>query len=615
MEKEIINKLDSLRQEYSFLAKKDNSYILNACVTQVLFYKNPSNILGENDLKNIIVDGTNDGGIDCILNDLDSDYNDMVFIQCKYYEKIDRDTIRDALSKMYLTYMNLLEKKFSNFKDDLISQYTDCNYEMEDGSLVKFVFCTTAPKNKIKEKEIQKNFKDLIGDYNIKLEILFEDDLIDKIIEFDSLRRTVSAGKIILDKAKNYLIYNEDESDLYDDAVIVNGSANSIKELYSKHHLALFSQNLRFFVSSKNIDKDIKKSISDYKRKFWYKNNGITIICDDYDISGKELKLKGFSIINGGQTTTLIGKNDLINEKNDFYLPIKIIKIQGDNDEDKQQFIFDIAIATNSQKAIKPADLKANEPEQVLFSNIMRQNGVFYKTKRGEVIPNDYKEKYKNCDLAKASKLGLAGIYLMPGTSRSRPSIIYDDKQPYYEGIFGKEKRDDSALTIKDLLFIDNYFDITFKKEFAGKTTKTTRITFANNSRTLCLSFAGFLSKYLNNKFKEDEIKKIVNADYKTENDIKEVHKIFINSPNVSGILNKRAYEDLDLLRSKLYEVFSFICKQGSIVYSNIDPKEKTNESNWLKSDTSFYKVIAETFDDLNEEIEKDHETYSIFKK
>lgn len=110
MEKEIINKLDSLRQEYSFLAKKDNSYILNACVTQVLFYKNPSNILGENDLKNIIVDGTNDGGIDCILNDLDSDYNDMVFIQCKYYEKIDRDTIRDALSKMYLTYMNLLEK-------------------------------------------------------------------------------------------------------------------------------------------------------------------------------------------------------------------------------------------------------------------------------------------------------------------------------------------------------------------------------------------------------------------------------------------------------------------------------------------------------------------------
>ena len=93
------------------------------------------------------------------------------------------------------------------------------------------------------------------------------------------------------------------------------------------------------------------------------------------------------------------------------------------------------------------------------------------------------------------------------------------------------------------------------------------------------------------------------------------MHKIFINSPNVSGILNKRAYEDLDLLRSKLYEVFSFICKQGSIVYSNIDPKEKTNESNWLKSDTSFYKVIAETFDDLNEEIEKDHETYSIFKK
>ena len=31
----------------------------------------------------------------------------------------------------------------------------------------------------------------------------------------------------------------------------------------------------RYFVKSKNIDSDIKKSIDSYKKKFWYKNNGM----------------------------------------------------------------------------------------------------------------------------------------------------------------------------------------------------------------------------------------------------------------------------------------------------------------------------------------------------
>ena len=36
---------------------------------------------------------------------------------------------------------------------------------------------------------------------------------------------------------------------------------------------------------------------------FWLKNNGITIVCGDFEIDGREVKLRDFSIINGGQTT------------------------------------------------------------------------------------------------------------------------------------------------------------------------------------------------------------------------------------------------------------------------------------------------------------------------
>lgn len=614
MKQEIENKMTFLRREFPFLSREDNDYIFNAVAIQTIFYKNPSYPLEARNLKAMIVDGKGDGGIDCILNDIESDYGDIIFIQCKYRASFPFEEVKAALDKMYGAYLQLSEGKFGGFKEEVVSQYTICNYEMEDNAKVRFVLVTSSPQNGVKFKSIYNYFNSIIGDNtNVKLEVYFEKEIVEKIVEFDSLRRTVSNGVIKLDRKDNYLVYNENDYDEYD-AIIINGSAWSIKQLYSMHHLALFSQNLRYFVKSKNIDSDIKKSIDSYKKKFWYKNNGITIICEFFDISGKEVHLSNFSIINGGQTTTLIGLHDDINERNDFYLPIKIIKIQGENDEQRQKFVFDIAIATNSQKAIKPADLKANEPEQILFSNELRQKGVFYRTKRGEPIPNNFKEKYQNLDLPKASKLGLAGIYLMPGTSRSKPSIIYSDETSFYEGLFIKY-RDNCTSSIKDLLYLDNYFDTVFKKDYQRKTRQIKRVTFANNSRTLCLAFSGFLSKHINSEFTEEQIKLICNLDYKDEKEVKKIQKILSDPSKMKGLLNKNAYNNLDALENKLYKIYSFVCKQGSTMYDSVSSEESVDESSWLKKDISFYRILSNSFDDLTEEIESNPEVYEIFKK
>ena len=298
MKKEIEDKINSLRREFSFLAKKDSNYIFNAVAVQTIFYKNPNNSLDSSLLQKIIVDGTNDGGIDCILNDPDSEESDLVFIQCKYYENFPLEQIKAALDKMYGAYLQLVDAKYSSFKDDLVSQYSECDYETTDSAKVRFILCTTAPQSGTKIKSITNYFQSIVGDNtNVVLEVFFERDIIEKIIEFDSLRRTVGSGIIKIDKANNFLCYSEELNDVQN-AIIVNGSAWSIKQLFSQHHLALFSQNLRFFVKSRDIDFDIKKSIDMYKKKFWYKNNGITIICDHFDPSGNEIHLNGFSIIN-----------------------------------------------------------------------------------------------------------------------------------------------------------------------------------------------------------------------------------------------------------------------------------------------------------------------------
>ena len=113
MRKEIETKIESLRREFPLLSKQSADYIFNALVVQTLFFKNPANTLEQGNWQKIIVDGQKDGGIDCILNDLDSDDSDMVFIQCKYKESLPLEEIKAALDKMYGAYLNLINAKYS----------------------------------------------------------------------------------------------------------------------------------------------------------------------------------------------------------------------------------------------------------------------------------------------------------------------------------------------------------------------------------------------------------------------------------------------------------------------------------------------------------------------
>ena len=161
MKKEIENKINSLRKEFPFLAKKDDNYILNAVAVQTIFYKNPNNSLETGTLEKIIVDGTKDGGIDCILNDPDSDESDLILIQCKNKESFPFEEIKAALDKMHGAYLQLVNAKFSQFKDEVVSQYCECQYETTDSAKVRFIICTTAPQSGTKIKSITNYFKSI----------------------------------------------------------------------------------------------------------------------------------------------------------------------------------------------------------------------------------------------------------------------------------------------------------------------------------------------------------------------------------------------------------------------------------------------------------------------
>ena len=403
------------------------------CVLRLISTKNPALSLVEDDLKDMIVDSSHDGGVDILLTDPSSESSDLVIGQSKFYKSIKYEDVFNALMKMANFYKDMIEGHFGNVNERAQKRFRTLNSEVGSESKIIFVFFTSAPKNKISVSNLEEKFIGQFADTSaIEIRIIFASDVVAELRESESRRPTIESGEILIDKAGNVLTYGNE-------AIIVNVSAMSIKKLYGMHGNKLLAKNLRYHITFNksgtvgNIDKKIDETINTASNLFWMRNNGLTIICDSFCVEGENIKLENFSVINGGQTIYVLHRNKKLCEENNFWLPCKVIRTQGQTEDERNTYILEIAEAVNSQKPIKPIDLKANAPEQVRFVQAMREVGVFYQTKRGEYPPKGY-EKYRSTNLAEIGKLCLCAIFQVPATSRNKPSSMYNSE--YYDVIF-----------------------------------------------------------------------------------------------------------------------------------------------------------------------------------
>ena len=316
----IKDKIHAIKEEYPSLKNKSDDFAFSALAVKAMYYKNPALTLSDTDINDIIVDGKFDGGVDFLLSDPNSEASDLIIGQSKFYQDIKFEDAFSAISKMLSFYKDMKAGHYENVNVDVQSQFLTLNAEIGEESKIHFVFITSAKQNRIRRDRLNKLIKDYFPDTeNIDLIVQFADDIVESIKELESRRPTVESGKLKIDEAGNCLYYG-------DDAVIVNISAFSLKSLYAQYNNNVLSKNLRYHVPGGGIDKAIEDTIRDYPEDFWFKNNGITIICSSFRLDGKEVKLKDFSIINGGQTTYMIHKSKNVSEELNFYLPCKIIK-------------------------------------------------------------------------------------------------------------------------------------------------------------------------------------------------------------------------------------------------------------------------------------------------
>ena len=362
-----------------------------------------------------------------IYIDQDSDMGDVDAVIAVYSENNAFDF--PAILKMFKDAEAAIcaaQERKANVRKELSALLNDDDYKVSATRPLKIRLITNHnPKTVGNKRSITNALQAMKPEHDfVTYHLSFGLDIEYEIVEIENPKEYVDEAVIQLDAPNNFMRFGVEES------LIVNISAMSLKNLYEQYgYRGLFAQNLRYYVKNAKIDGNIIESIQERPENFWYYNNGVILICDDYIIEGDRILVQKFSIINGGQTTKLVGETDF---GRDFFIQCKIIKNKYESEDDRLEFIANVAEATNTQKPIKDKDLIANRIEQRLLKKQLADAGIYCQIKRGEKVNKKlYPAAWQNTTNEELGQFLLSFVYQKPGTARGSKASICGNNERY----------------------------------------------------------------------------------------------------------------------------------------------------------------------------------------
>lgn len=357
--------------------------------------------IDDDEIENGIVDGSNDLGIDFVyIRD-----KKVLIIQSKYGSSSLNDSnlllLRDLPSNLNNTkYKKRANKELKSILNE-IEKIHDPNYEL--------VFLTNqqVTHEKIEDRKESLN---LINNESVEYEILTLSQIRQEYERVLSLESD-SPEEIVFNLGNEDCLKLEHLESEYE-TILITQKGTKIRDLYRQHHESLFNYNIRYWLGFNKVNKGMNETIDNDPDRFFYYNNGISAVCEKFEIKDNELICKNFQIINGAQTVTTISKSDNSDGLSSLKLLIKIVQGErGKKAKSPAGLNENIVKFNNSQTTINAADFRSNDPVQTFletYSNSFKFTlnspfkNVFYKRKRRKDNPKKNSKIISNTDLGKA---------------------------------------------------------------------------------------------------------------------------------------------------------------------------------------------------------------------
>ena len=343
-----------------------------------------------------------DEGVDAIY--LDEENNNICLFNFKYKEKFDPNTtpkLDEALAtSKFLSAIATQNNNFTGRMHDWAQIILDKLSGKELWDIRFYIVSNNSQALRVETPELI-NLKDL---YGINIISIGLDDLAEEL----SLRPRNIDATLILNRE---VVMKFQEDDLSSNtSYIVNLSlpeliritsdSQEMRDLYDWEHEnelrnikmdhQVLYDNVRGFIGRTRFNSNIEYTLDNDPMKFFYYNNGITIVADDVLVDQQKMQkniklvIKNLQVINGGQTLRTIHNyhvknNGVISEAfSQARIMVRLLKVT--NEELKSR----IAEYNNSQNAISQRDLKSLRKEQIQLEEFLEQNSILYERKRGD---------------------------------------------------------------------------------------------------------------------------------------------------------------------------------------------------------------------------------------
>lgn len=394
----------------------------------------------EDDAADAIVDGANDLGIDAYLP-VDFSDNKIRLFQSKY----GTSHSMEAIAKFKEDVKRLLKSDVTKMRPELahlVTKIRDKNLKVE---------CCYVTDQEV-EYENEEYF-----------EIIDIEEIIQRLW---SRIKKPAAGKKSTIKLEKMLGH--------ENTILGILKLRELTEFISKNRDYVFESNIRQWMQFKTtVNKGIRETLQNVPDKFFYYNNGITIVVSNFEeIGNNSILLHAPQIVNGAQTSNSIVDRAKRTHNLDGSITVTIIR--ADDEEDQNN----ITKYRNSQNSVRGKDLVSLMDFHKSIKSQLQNSGYFYeiqagsfdsKTKsqqselKGDVIYNKYlPDNHKKVIVAKdAIQALVAGIEQRPTESYSSPAQFLPRGSKYDE-VFNEKLEDEYRLLLYPYLV----------KEFAKNTLK-----------------------------------------------------------------------------------------------------------------------------------------------
>lgn len=324
--------------------------------------------------------------------------------------------------------------------------------------------------------------------YNATLKI-FDQAIIEN--EYSENDDITGKGRI---RAKNFvaLVTLEEYLNFIRKPLDYSDESNSDSEV-GKINTEMFESNVRDYAGNTDVNRAILNTLkNDSNTRFWWLNNGITILADEtYDENKSEWVIENPLIVNGLQTSFALfnafQKNAITQKRLKECLLVRVITSK---DEVIRQ---DIITGTNKQNSIPKTQLHANDSLQIRIEQYLKGYKWYYERRKYQYRSSETPLS-RIRTITELSQAVMAYKLLVPDQARARPTTFLNkDGGKGWELVF--PTKDEDLTLYKKALEVQNKVDTFLKTPEAKKISSDSL-----NARYYLTSCYSLLSSDVNDK-------------------------------------------------------------------------------------------------------------------